>query len=139
MDFVDRGWLRNDTHKIREAHGRRRHPDGDAVQFSLERRDHKPDRLRGPRGRRDDIFRGAPGSPPILMGEIENALIIRVAVNGRHKAVHDPKTVIEDFGHRSEGVCGAGGIRNHVHRLRIVGFFVYTQAERAVRIVPAGG
>ena len=54
----------------------------------------------------------------------QDRLVIRVGMNRGHQAADDVEFFIQHFDHRSEAVCGAGGIGNDIVRFRIVGVFI---------------
>ncbi len=72
------------------------------------------------------------------MWEIEQVLIIRVAVDRRHEARLNAKRIFKNFRHRSQTVRRARRIADHVHGLRIIFFVIHSDAERTICFVFAG-
>src|SRR6266404_4318156 len=75
----------------------------------------------------------------ILVREVEELLIVRVGMDGGHRAAMDSKRFVEDFGDGGETVCGAGGVRNDMVLRRIVGFVVHAEDEGGVRSIGRRG
>ncbi|KAF5043916.1 hypothetical protein DSECCO2_497260 [anaerobic digester metagenome] len=46
------------------------------------------------------------------MGQIEDALVVGVAMDGGHEAIHDAEFILQHFGHGSKAIRSAGSIGN---------------------------
>jgi len=68
------------------------------------------------------MLRRRRGAAQILVRQVEELLIVRVGMDGGHRAAMDSKRFVEDFGDGGETVCGAGCVRNDMVLRRIVGF-----------------
>ena len=86
--------------EVDDADGRRRDAQAEAVELALEVRDDERERLGRAGRRRDDVLAGAPGAARVLVGDVEDALVVRVAVDRVHQAALD--------GHRSWTTLAAG-------------------------------
>src|ERR671913_144635 len=56
------------------------------------------------------------GTPQVLVGKVEQLLIVRVRVDGGHPALHDPELVVEHLGERRQAVGRARGVGDDVVR-----------------------
>jgi hypothetical protein len=64
--------------------------------------------------------------------EVEDDLVVRVAVNRHHGPVLEPERVADDFDHGHEAVCGAGRVRQDMMRLGVILVAVDAHHERDV-------
>ena len=84
-----------DGHRLLHDHGEvgerdvgRRNADRDAVDLALELGNHERRRLGGAGRRRDDRHRGGAGAAQVLVRQVEDGLVVRVAVD----VTIDPRT-----------------------------------------------
>src|SRR5215218_2608394 len=56
------------------------------------------------------VLTGRAGPAQVLVGEVEDDLVVGVGVDGRHEAAFDAELVQQDLGHRHHRVGGAGGV-----------------------------
>jgi hypothetical protein len=113
--------------EIDNRHVRSGNADRIPVEFALQFRHNEPDRLRRARRGRDHVDGRGTRATEILVREVEDVLVIRVAVNRRHQALLDDELFMQNFHHRSEAVRGAGRVRDYVMLARVV--FVVIDAE----------
>ena len=66
------------------------------------------------------------------MRQIEDALIVRVAVDGRHEPALDAERIEQHPGDRRQAVGGARGVGDHLVLLRVVLLVVDAEGEREV-------
>src|SRR6185503_18895835 len=66
------------------------------------------------------IESAAARAPQVLVRQVEQVLVVRVGVDGRHPALHDAERLVEDFRDWRETVRGARRIRNDLVLRRIV-------------------
>ena len=92
--------------EIDDRHVRGRHAQRDAVDLALHLGDDKPGRFGGTGRRRNDAERRGPGAAHVLVGEIEDLLVVGVAVHRRHEPVLESEIVHDDFDDRHEAVGG---------------------------------
>ena len=59
--------------------------------------------LAAPGRRRDDVLAGAARAARILVGDVEDALVVRVAVDGVHQPLLDADEVVDDLGQPERG------------------------------------
>ncbi len=69
------------------------------------------------------------------MRRVEQPLVARVRMNGRHQAGFDSEAVVEDLRHRGQAVRGAGGIADDVVLPWIVSFAVDAKHDRDVFVL----
>ena len=67
---------------------------------------------------------GSAGATQVFVGEVENDLVIGIAVNRSHGASDNLEIVVYDLGHGCEAVRGAGCIGDDVMLRGIVVAFV---------------
>ena len=104
---------RHERGEVGDRADRDRHPQRGAVELPLHRRQHE---ARGPccAGRcRDDVDRGGAGPSEVLVRQVEEVLIVRVRVDGRHQPADDAEGVVDDLDHRHEAVRRARRVRDH--------------------------
>ncbi len=94
---------------------------------AIKRRDSNPRCLGCTSSGRDDAQRRRPCSPKILVGQVQDALVVGVGVDGGHQRLLDAEGIAENFGHRSNAVGGARGIGQDVVLLRVVLILVHPQ------------
>jgi NADPH-dependent 2,4-dienoyl-CoA reductase/sulfur reductase-like enzyme len=58
---------------------------------------------------RDDAHGGRAGTAQVLVGAVEQRLVIGVAVDGGHEALDDAELLVKDVHHRYNAVGGAAG------------------------------
>src|SRR5207245_10135443 len=91
--------------------------DGDAqrdpVDLSLYLRDDETGRLGGPGRRRDDAQGGGPGASQVLVRQVEDLLVVRVAVDGRHEPVLEAPAVQDHLHHGDQTVGRARRVGEH--------------------------
>lgn len=69
------------------------------------------------------------------MGEVEDALVVGVGVDGGHDSSFDAEVILKNFGYWCQAVGGARGVGDDVVVLRIVDFFVYAEDDGGVDFV----
>ena len=79
---------------------------------------------------RDHRQRRGPRPAQVLVGQVEDALVVGVGVDGRHEALLDAERVLQHLGHRRQAVGGAGRVRDDVVLLGVV--LVVVDAEQIV-------
>ena len=68
------------------------------------------DSLGGAGGGGDDAHGGGAGPAQVTVGQVKDALVVGVGVNGGHQATHDAELVVDNLGGRRQAVGGAGGV-----------------------------
>ena len=106
----------------------------DAVDLALQIRQHEPDRAGRARGRRDEVDRRRPSAPEILVGQVEDLLVVRVRVDRRHESLLDREGVVQDLGERRDAIRRARCVRDDVMLLGVVRVVVHAEHDRHVRI-----
>ena len=88
-----------------------RDPDAAAVQFPPKVGKYPVDRLGRPGRRGDHVDGGGAGAADIFfMGHVQDVLIVRVGVDGRHQPLLDPEGFVENPGDGRQAVRGAAGV-----------------------------
>src|SRR6185503_1236719 len=75
----------------------------------------------------------------VLVRQVEQVLVVRVGVDGRHPALHDAERLVEDFRDWRETVRGARRIRNDLVLRRIVLVVIDAHDEGGVRLLRGRG
>src|ERR1700693_2005298 len=112
-----------------------RHPVEPALQFG----DHQGHCLGGAGGGGDDGEGGGAGTALVLVGGVEDDLVLGVGVHGGHEAGLDAERVVEHLGDGRQAVGGAGGVGDDVVRGGVVHRVVDTDADREVLVLRGGG
>src|SRR3989338_9515292 len=105
IHFFDCDSLQKRDCEIRDASRCCWDAEGNAVKFPFEGRNDEPDCFRSSRTCRNDVHRSCTCTPEVLVWEIEQVLIIRVAMNRRHEPFLNTKGVLEHLRHRRQAVC----------------------------------
>ena len=104
-------------------------PEAHAGHAALELRNHLAHGLGRAGGRGNDVAQHAAAGPPVpARPGIHRLLLGGGSVDGGHQGLTDSEGVVDDFGHGSQAVGGAGGIGNHIH-VRRVGLVVDAHDE----------
>ena len=93
---------------------------GEAVETALELGEHEGHGTGGTGGGGDHRHGGSAGAAQILMGKIEDLLVVGVGVDGVHVAALDAEVLQQHLGEGSQAVGGAGGVRDDVVHLGVV-------------------
>ena len=139
VDLVDVCLAAERDHEVRERARRYGRTYGDAVHLALQVGEDEPDRLRGAGRCRDQVDRGRTRPAEVLVGEVEDHLVVRVRVNGRHEAALDLAELVEHLGERRDAVRRAGRVRDDVVRLGVVRVVVDAEDDCEVRVGRGGG
>ena len=81
---------------------------------------------------RDDVDGGGAGPAQVAVGAVDQLLVARVGVHGRHQALLHAEGVVEHLDHRHEAVRGARGVGHDLVRGRVEGVVVDADHERGV-------
>src|SRR6185369_7981982 len=84
------------------------------VQFTFEFGEDEADGLGGAGGGRNHVDRGGAGTAKIFVREVEDLLIVRIAVDRGHRAFLYTEALVDDLHDRREAVGSAGGVGNDV-------------------------
>src|SRR6202000_1348989 len=71
--------------------------------------------------------------------KIKHVLVVRVTVNGGHRALLDSELLVDDLDHRPQTIRGAGCVGNDVVLGGIVGFFIHAQHNGNVLVLGGSG
>ena len=118
--------------EVDDADRRRRHAQAEAVELALEVGDDERERLGRAGRRRDDVLAGAPGAARVLVRDVEDALVVGVAVDRVHQAALDGHEVVDDLGRRGQAVGRAAGVADDVVGRRVVAVLVDAEDDRDV-------
>src|SRR5512138_839188 len=114
VDLLDVRRLFDDGHEVDDGDVGGRDADGEAVDLALELGHDQADGL-GRAGRRRDLGHGrGPGPAQVLVGGVEDLLVVRVRVYGGHEALLDAEDVVQDLDHGGQAVGRAGGVGDDV-------------------------
>ncbi len=84
------------------------------------------------------LFGARPGPPRVLVGRVEQALVVGVGVNGRHVARFDPEVVLDHLHHRDDAVGRARGVGDDVVLLGVIILVVDLEHERGIHALTRG-
>lgn len=115
--------------------GTRKRPAGE---LALERGDNLGHGLRRTGGGGDDVAGGGTRPAQVLVGQIEDALVVGVGVHGGHLTGNDPEEAFHDEGYRSKAVRGARGVGNDMVLGRIVVVVVYAHDDGEILFLRRG-
>ena len=121
--------------EVHDAHGRGRDAQAEAVELALEVGDDERERLRGAGRGRDDVLPGTPGATRVLVGDVEDPLVVGVAVDRVHQPLLDAEEVVDDLGRRGEAVRRAAGVADDVVAGRVVAVLVDAEDDRDVLVL----
>src|SRR3989337_447627 len=121
--------------EVNQADGWRRDAQAEAVELALEVGDDERQRL-GRTGRGgDDVLAGRARPARVLVGHVEDALVVRIGVDRVHQAAPDGPAVVHDLRRRRQAVGGAAGVADDVVALRIVGVLVDAEDDGHVLLL----
>src|SRR5262245_19956200 len=86
VELLDARRARDVGGEVNDADSRGRDAQAEAVELALQVRDHEREGLRRAGRRRDDVLAGGPGPARVLVGDVQNPLVVRVAVDRVHQA-----------------------------------------------------
>ena len=135
VELFDRGRAADGGREVDDADGRCRDAQAEAVELALEVRDDEGEGLRRAGRGRDDVLAGAPGAARVLVRDVEDALVVGVAVDGVHQPLLDGDQVVDDLGRRREAVRRAAGVADDVMRRRVVAVLVDAEDDRDVLVL----
>ena len=125
--------------EIDDGDRRRRHAERIAVEAAGQIGNDQGEGLGRAGRRRDDVHRGRPGAPEILVGQIEDALVVRIGVNRRHHPLLDAERLVDDHDRRGQAVGRAGGVGDDMMLLRLIALVVDPHHDRQVLLLGGGG
>ena len=139
VDALDVDGLLGDEGEIddRDVGGGDTH--GEAVELAVHLGDDEPEGLGGAGGARNHGESSGTGAAEVLVGGVEDDLIVGVAVDRGHDAVDDAEGVVEDLDDGREAVGGAGGVGDDVVLGRVVLGVVDAEDEGEVLVGGRGG
>ena len=82
--------------------------------------------------------RGGAGAARVLVGDVEDPLVVGVAVDRVHQAALDDPVVVDDLRRRRQAVRGAGGVADDVVLRRVVLVLVHAEDDRDVLLLGGG-
>src|SRR5690606_4498431 len=97
VDLGDARLALEERRDVRYGARRRWHAQGRAVEYALELREDLGDGLRGARRGRDDVGGGVAGAAQVLVGRVEDALVVRVGVHRGHERLLHAEDLVEDL------------------------------------------
>src|SRR5690606_34264893 len=112
---------------------------GKAVQFALEFRQDKANGSGGTGGGGNDVHGSGPGPAQILMGQVQDSLVVGISMDSGHEALLNAEGIVDNLGHRCQAVGGAGGVGNHMVLLRIVEVFINSHDDGDVLFFSRSG
>mmetsp|Transcript_8089 Transcript_8089/g.18339 ORF Transcript_8089/g.18339 Transcript_8089/m.18339 type:complete len:429 (+) Transcript_8089:83-1369(+) len=96
--------------EVNDGHVRRRHAERNAVKLALHLGEHERHSLRRARGGGHDVHRRGTRTAQVAVRRIEQALVARVRVRGRHRSLDDSELRVEHLDERREAVGRARGV-----------------------------
>src|SRR5947207_5792801 len=138
VELLDRGPAADVRREVDDADRRGRDPQAEAVELALQVGDDEGKGNRGTAARRNDVLPRGAGATRILVRHVEDALVVRVAVNGVHQAAVDAEQVMDDLGGGGEAVRRAARIADDVVAGRVVAALVDAEDDRDVLTLGRG-
>src|SRR4029077_19450050 len=139
VDGFLRGGLVDEDGEVHDADVGGGHAHGVAVELALQFGNDEVEGFGGASGTGNHVDGGGTGAAKILVGKVEEFLIVGVGVDGGHRAAVDAKGFLENFGDGSETVGGAGSVGNDVVLGGVVGLIVHAEDEGGIGAVGGSG
>jgi len=130
--------LLNLNHEVDNGDVRRRHAERNAVELALHLREHLRHSLGRARGGGHDGERGGTRAAHVAVRRVEDALVARVRVRGRHRSLDDSELVVKHLDERREAVGRARRVGDD-GELRVVVDGVDTHDVRGDLTLARGG
>ena len=138
IDLFDAGLAGGHEGQVRDRAVGHRNAEGVAVQLALEGRDDLAQGLGGAGGRGDGAQGGGAAATLILVGHIQDRLVVRIGVYGGHEAFDDADLLMQNLAGGGQRVRGARGVRDALHR-RLQLAVVDAQHDGGVRLILGRG
>src|SRR5262245_33118647 len=138
VQLLDRRLAADLGGEVDDADRRRRHAQAEAVEPALEVRDDEGERLRGTGRGRDDVLARRSRAARVLVRDVEDALVVGVAVDRVHQPALDPEQVVHDLRRGCQAVRGAAGVADDVVGRRVVLLVVDAEDDRDVLVLGRG-
>ena len=134
IDLLGRDVAADRDDEVGDRARRHRGANRDAVDLALQVRQHESDRLGGAGRGRNQVDRRRAGAAQVLVGQVEDALVVRVRVDRGHEARLDSGEVVEHLHERCDAVRRAGGVRDDVMLGAVVAVVVDADHDREVGV-----
>src|SRR5690625_324847 len=134
VDILGAGLLPEDSRDVGKRTRRGRDPNRESVEDAVQLREYLAHRLGGTGRRGNDVGRGAAGAAGILVGGVEDVLVVGVGVDGRHHGLLDAEGFVEHTHHGAQRVGGAGGVGEDLVGLGVVLLGVDAQHDVEVAV-----
>src|SRR5712671_300713 len=138
VQLVDGGRSGDIGREVDDADRRRRDPQAEAVELALEIGNDQRERNRRAARRRDDVQAGGPGAAGVAVRDVEDPLVVRVAVDRVHQAALDRQQVVDDLGRGGQAVRRARGVADDVVGRGVVLVLVHAEDDRDVLALGRG-
>src|SRR5436190_7609209 len=132
VELLDRGRPADVGREVDDADRRSRHAQAEPVELALEVGDDERESLRRAGRRWDDVLPGAAGAARILVRDVEDALVVGVAVDRVHQAALDRQQVMDDLCGGGQAVRRAAGVADDVVDGRVIAILVDPEYDRDV-------
>ena len=129
VHFLGGRGLLDQHHEVNDRNIRRGDAHGVTIELTLQFGQHQADGLGGPGRSRNHRKRRCAGPPQILVGQVQDALVVGVSVNRGHGSLEDLKAVVEDFRRRRQAVRRAGGVREDMVLGRVIHLLIHAQHD----------
>ena len=139
VDAVDGDRLLGGEGEVDDGDVRGRDADGEAVQLAGQLGDDQLEGLGGAGRAGDQVDGGSAGAAKVLVREVEDDLVVGVAVDGGHDSGDDAEGVLQDLGDGREAVGGAARVGDDVVFGRVVLAFVDAEHQGDVFVGGGGG
>ena len=127
-----------DSDEIHHRNVGSRYAHGVAVELAVKFGNHQADGFRGASRRWNQVQRSSTGAAQILVRKIKDALVVGVAVYGRHRTFLDAERIVQNFDERRQTIGGAGSVRQNVVLGGVVLVVVHTQHDGDVFALSRG-
>src|ERR1700676_3461976 len=139
VDGIFCGGFVDEDGEVHNADVWRGNAHGVAVEFTFEFGNDQMQGFGGAGGTGNHVNGRCACSAKVLVRQGQKFLIVGVGMDGGHGAAVNAESVVENFGDRSEAVCGAGSVGDDVVLAGIVGFVVDAENESGIGLVSGRG
>ncbi len=120
VDLLDRHLALEFDRQVDHGSVGRGNARGEAIELARQFRQDQSDRAGGAGGGGDHGHGSGARTTEILVGKVEDALVVGIGVNGVHEAALDAELLQEHLGHGSQAVRRAGSVRDDVVLVLVV-------------------
>src|ERR1051326_8911527 len=139
VDFFSGRCAVEKRYQIHYRDVRRGNSHGVSVELAFQLRHNQADGFGGSGGGGDHVARSSTGAPQVLMGEVQDVLIVGITVDRGHGPFLNSERVVEHLNHGGQTVSSARGIRDDVMPGGVVHIVIDAQHDGDSFIFGRGG